>query len=101
MKINTKLLDKKIILKEITEITPKTRKKIKVYIGVDMKNYYYLLVELDTKSKFLIKQANEVLEFVKDLSDIKFKNNKKIIFLESQICSKAQKYLKELGWRVL
>jgi len=101
MKINDKLFDKNIILKEIKDITPKTRKKIKVYLGVDMKDYYYLLVELNTKSRFLIKNAKDIIEFVTPLSDINFRNNKKIIFLESPICSKAKEYLKSQGWRVL
>jgi len=101
MKINDKLLDKNIILKEIKDITPKTRKKIKVYIGVDMKDFYYLLVELNTKSRFLIKNAKEMIEFTTPLSNINFKNNKKILFIESPICSKAKKYLKENGWRII
>jgi len=101
MKINDKLFDKNIILKEIKDITPKTRKKIKVYLGVDMKNYYYLLVELNTKSRFLIKNAKDIIEFVTPLSDINFKNNKKIVFIESEICSKAKGYLKQNGWRIL
>ena len=101
MKINDKLLDKNIILKEIKDITPKTRKKIKVYLGVDMKDFYYLLVELNTKSRFLIKNAKEMIEFTTPLSNINFKNNKKILFIESPICSKAKKYLKENGWRII
>ncbi len=101
MKINDKLFNKNIILKEIKDITPKTRKKIKVYLGVDMKNYYYLLVELNTKSKVLVQNAKDIIEFVTPLSDINFKNNKKILFIESQICSKAKEYLKQNGWRVL
>ena len=101
MKINDKLFNKNIILKEIKDITPKTRKKIKVYLGVDMKNYYYLLVELNTKSKVLVQNAKDIIEFVTPLSDINFKNNKKILFIESQICLKAKEYLKQNGWRVL
>ena len=99
--INEKLFNKNIVLKEIKDITPKTRKKIKVYLGVDMKDYYYLLVELNTKSRFLIKNAKDIIEFVSSLSSINFKKNKKILFLQSPICSKAKEYLKENGWRVL
>ena len=101
MKINDKLFNKNIILKEIKDITPKTRKKIKVYLGVDMKNYYYLLVELNTKSKVLVQNAKDIIEFVTPLSDINFRNNKKIVFIESPICSKAKEYLKQNGWRLL
>ena len=44
-KINQKLLDKNMVLKEIQNITPKTRKKIKVFLGVDMNDFYYLKKE--------------------------------------------------------
>ena len=101
MEINEILFNKNIILKEINDITPKTRKKIKVYLGVDMKDFYYLLVELNTKSRFLIKNAKEIIDFVTPLSDINFRNNKKILFIKSPICSKAKQFLKENGWRVL
>ena len=101
MQINDKLLQKNIYLKEIKDVTPKIRKKMKIYIGVDMKNFYYLLVELNTKSRFLIKNAKELIEFVSTISEINFKNNKKILFLESPICSKAKEYLKNNGWRTV
>jgi len=101
MRINEILLDKNIILKELKDITPKTRKKIKVYLGVDMKDFYYLLVELDTKSRFLLKDAKALIDFVAPLSDINFKNNKKILFIKSPICSKSKQFLKENGWRIL
>jgi len=100
-KINQILFDKNIILKEIQDITPKTRKKIKVFLGVDMKNSYYLLVEVSTKSRFITKNAKELIEFVSPLSDINFKKNKKILFLESEICSKSKELLKQNGWRIL
>jgi hypothetical protein len=38
--MNNYLFENNIILKEIEDITPKTRKKIEVYLGVDMKNNY-------------------------------------------------------------
>ena len=101
MSINDKLFDKNIILKELKDITPKTRKKIKVFLGVDMKNNYYLIVELSTKSRFLIKNAKEMIEFVTPLSDINFKKNKKVLIISSPICSKAKNYLQENGWRVI
>ena len=101
MKINEILFNKNIVLKELKDITPKTRKKIKVYLGVDMKDFYYLLVELNTKSRFLIQNAKDIISFVSPLTNINFKNNKKILFIESPICSKAKEYLKENGWRVL
>ncbi len=101
MKVNDVLFNKKIILKELTDITPKTRKKIKVYLGVDVKNIYYLIVESFTKSRFIMKNAKELIEFITPLSDINFKRNKKILLIESEICSKSKKFLKENGWRII
>ena len=101
MRVNDILFDKKIILKELSDITPKTRKKIKVYLGVDVKNIYYLIVESFTKSRFIMKNAKELIEFVTPLSDINFKKNKKILLIESEICSKSKEFLKENGWRII
>jgi hypothetical protein len=100
-KLNEILLQKNIVLKEIKDITPKTRKKIKVFLGVDIKNFYYLLVSLDTKSRFLQKNAKELLEFVLPLSEVKFQKNKKILFSKAPMCGKAKEFLKSMGWRVL
>ena len=101
MRVNEILFKRKILLKEIKDITPKTRKKIKLYLGVDVNNIYYLIVESFTKSRFIMKNAKELLEFVTPLSNINFKNNKKILILESEICSKSKQFLKENGWRIL
>jgi len=101
MKINNDLFNKNIVLQELKEITPQTRKKLKIYLGVDMNNNYYLIVELFTKSKFLIKNAKEIIEFTSNISSINFKNNKKILSLQSPICSKAKIYLQEKGWRII
>ena len=78
-----------------------SRKKIKVFLGVDIKNFYYLLVSLDTKSRFLQKNAKELLEFVLPLSEVKFQKNKKILFSKAPMCGKAKEFLKSMGWRVL
>jgi len=99
--INQKLLDRNVVLKEIKNITPKTRKKIQVFLGVDIKQFYYLLVKIDTKSRFIQKNALELMEFVKPLSEINFQKNKKILFLNSPICSKASVLLQANGWRII
>jgi hypothetical protein len=98
--INESLLNKGIILKDIKDITPKTRKKIKIYLGVDIKSYYYLLIKIEKKSKFSLTDAKELLESVSILSNINFRKNKKIIFVNS-ICSKSKIFLQENGWRIL
>jgi hypothetical protein len=99
--LNNLLFDKNIILKEIENITPKTRKKIDIYLGVDIQNNYYLIVKLNKKSRFLMKDAKELLEFlskIEKIKDINFKYKKKILILKGEICSKTKEFLKE--WRI-
>jgi hypothetical protein len=100
--LNDFLFQNNIVLKEIENITPKTRKKIEVYLGVDMKNSYYLIVKLNKKSRFLMKDAKELLEFLSQIDrikDINFKYKKRVLLLSGEICSKTKEFLKE--WRIL
>jgi len=100
--LNNFLFEKNIILKEIENITPKTRKKIEIYLGVDLKNSYYLIIKLNKKSRFLMKDAKELLEFLSNIDrikDINFKYKKRVLILSGEICSKTKEFFKE--WRVL
>jgi hypothetical protein len=100
-KLNNLLFDKNIILKEIKNITPKTRKKIEIYLGVDIQNNYYLIVKLNKKSRFLMKDAKELLDFlskIEVIKDINFKYKKRVLILNGDICSKTKEFLKE--WRI-
>jgi len=100
--LNDLLFQKNIVLKEIKNITPKTRKKIEVYLGVDMKNSYYLIVKLNKKSRFLLKDAKELLEFLSQIDRIKeinFKYKKRVLLLNGEICSKTKEFLS--NWRIL
>jgi len=100
--LNELLLSNNIMLREIKNITPKTRKKIEMYLGVDIKNNYYLIVKIDKKSRFIQKDLKELLEFldsIKEIKNINFKYKKRILILKSPICSKTKELLKE--WRIL
>jgi len=66
-----------------------------------MKNFYYLLVKLDTKSRLLQKNVKELILFTTSLTEINFKNKKKILFLNSPLCSKSKELLFQEGWRIL
>jgi hypothetical protein len=99
--LNELLLNKNIFLKEIENITPKTRKKIEVYLGVDMENSYYLIVRINKKSRILMKDVKELLDFLSKIERIKhinFKYKKRVLLLSGEICSKTKDFLKE--WRV-
>ncbi len=85
-----------IICKELKEINLNTRKKIKTYLGVNLKNEYCLVIAFYKKSRILIKD----LEILKEINfPVNFRYKKRILILNSQICSKAKEELKD--WRIL
>lgn len=105
MKEITELFAKKnIIFKEFKEILPKeinSRKKIKIYVasGIDMK--FYAIFVLEQKSRFLRKNANELMELCEKLASFKGHNFKvKELFFSGDMCSKAKAYLKDNYWNV-
>jgi len=98
------LQSKKLLFKTFKEISPKelgSRKKIKLYLGVDLKEYYALVMVIEKKSRILRKEANELMllhEKVEKYIDSKIK--KKYIIIKAPLCSKAKALLEEHGWKV-
>ena len=98
------LAKKKILFKSMTQITPKelgSRKKLQIYLAVDMGGYYNLIIYISKKSRFIQKDANDIINLhtkVERLKDIIIK--KKIILIDAPLCSKAKAKLIEDGWRV-
>ncbi len=106
MKELVELLAKKGIvfksLKVINASKLKSRKKIDIYIGVDLKNNYCSLFQIYKKSRFIKKDANEVVDLVQRLetfneSKIKFR----YIVINSSICSKAKLFLEENDFKIM
>lgn len=95
---------KNIIFKSLKEITPKelgSRKKISLYLGVDLKGYYSLVIQVKKKSRILQKEVGEFLNLHEKLeSYIDSKVTKKYIIIEAPLCSKAKVLLEENGWKV-
>jgi hypothetical protein len=100
-----RLLKEKVILKRLDSIDNKllnTRKKIKVYEGVDLKSNYVAVFVLKQKSRFLRKDIPSfdlIYENLKELQDHNFK--KKIIIYDMPFCSHAKKELRDDKWRLL
>jgi len=98
------LQQKNIIFKSLKEIAPKelgTRKKIKLYVGVDLKGFYTDVMVLEKKSRVLRKEVNELMALHEKLeiyidSSIK----KKYMIIKAPLCSKAKALLEENKWRV-
>ncbi|MFK5974901.1 MAG: hypothetical protein QM493_00210 [Sulfurovum sp.] len=95
---------KNIIFKSLKEIQPKeikSRKKVGLYIGVDLKKYYALVMVVEKKSRVLRKDVGELIELHTRLEIyIDSKINKKYIIIKSPLCSQAKVMLEEDGWKV-
>ncbi|PLY04349.1 MAG: hypothetical protein C0625_16875 [Arcobacter sp.] len=97
-------LDKEILFKEINEVLPKelgSRKKIGIYVGTSVSKDYYAIFIVDAKSRFIRKNANDLIELCEKLANFQEHNfKKKELIISSAICSKAKKFLKENKWSV-
>ena len=98
------LQKKNIIFKSLKEITPKelgSRKKVELYLGVDLKGYYALVMNVEKKSRVLRKEVSELLVLHEKLEKyIDSKITKKYIRIKAPLCSHAKAMLEENGWRV-
>jgi hypothetical protein len=91
------LLKYNIVCKKLEKISFPTKKRVDVFLGVNLKSEYCLVVRIYKKSRFLRKDIeflNEIEKFFK----INFRRKKKIVILK-EICSKAKSEINE--WRVI
>ncbi len=95
---------KNIIFKSLKEITPKelgSRKKVSLYLGVDLKGYYALVMRLEKKSRVLRKEAGDLMNLHEKLEKYIGSNiTKKYILIKAPLCSHAKVMLEENGWKV-
>ena len=95
---------KNIIFKSLKEISPKelgSRKKVSLYVGIDLKGYYALVMQVEKKSRVLRKEADDFLDLHEKLeSYIDSKVTKKYIIINAPLCSKAKAMLEDKGWKV-
>lgn len=98
------LQQKQIIFKSFKEVFPKelgSRKKISIYVGVDLKGYYVDVMHLEKKSRVLRKEAEELMVLHEKLeTHIDSKITKKYIIIKAPLCSKAKAMLEDNGWKV-
>ena len=85
-----------IICKKFEKLNLNTRKKISAFFGVNLKNEYCVVFEILKKSRFLNKDYEELLKF---LPEINFRYKKKILILNSEICSKTKEKMKD--WKII
>lgn len=96
--------EKNILFKEIEEIEPKileSRKKIRIFTATGVDKNYYAIFILNVQSRFLKKNAEELIVLCGKLADYKGHNfKKKILLIGSPLCSKAKEFLKQNEWKV-
>jgi len=96
------LSDKGLFFREFAPIDKKElgiRKRVDIYFGVDLKNYYIVLLKISQKSRFLQKNVDSLESIVNDLATYKDVNiAKKYLILDTPLCSKAKSKLLELKW---
>ena len=97
-------LDKDILFKEIKNVEPKdlgSRKKIAIYSATSVLKDYYAIFILDAKSRFLRKNAEDLIALCEKLAEHEEHNfKKKELLISSPLCSKAKKFLQENKWSV-
>lgn len=95
---------KEILFKDIEKIEPKqlgSRKKIDIYCSTSVNSEFYAIFIIDAKSRFLRKNADDLMMMCENLSSYKGHNfKKKELLISSPLCSKAKKYLQENKWSV-
>ena len=102
--LTTYYTNKNILFKDIKQISPKelgSRRKINIYAGTSTDLNFYAIFILDSKSRFIRKNANDLMELCEKLAsylDHNFK--KKELLISSPLCSKAKEYLKQNDWSV-
>lgn len=98
------LSKKSIVFKSLKEIYPKelgSRKRVELYIGVDLDSYYSLVIKIEKKSRVLRKDVSELMELHSKLERyIDSKINKKYIIIKAPLCSHAKDMFIDNGWRV-
>ena len=103
-KIVEYLQEKQLIFKSLKSITPKelgSRKKIELYLGVDLKEYYSVVMLVEKKSRVLRKEAEELMLLHEKLEKyIDSSIKKKYMIIKAPLCSKAKAMLEENGWKV-
>ena len=95
---------KKLIFKSLQEILPKelgSRKKVSLYVGIDLKGYYALVMQIEKKSRILRKETGDLMALHEKLEKhVGSSITKKYILIKAPLCSHAKAMLEENGWKV-
>lgn len=85
---------KRLIPKEIG-----IRKKLDIYTGTDSSKNFYLILHIVQKSRFLQKDVEKIEEIYTAVCNYINNNfDKKLIYIDAPLCSKAKTKLENLSW---
>jgi hypothetical protein len=100
-----RLQERRLIFKKLNRVDIKkefnSRKKIELYLGVNLNNYYTCVIDIKKRSRILQKEALELMEFHKKLE--KYNESaikRKYIYTQAPLCSKAKALFEKEGWRI-
>jgi hypothetical protein len=95
----------KVIFKKLKEINPKdieSRKKVKIYLGVNLNGYYCLTIIISKKNHILCKEIIEIINLHKKMEKYNdSKINIKYIIIQAPLSNSAKNMLKENEWKIL
>ena len=78
-----------------------SRKKVQIYSGTAINGNYCSIFIIEQKSRFLTKNANELIVLLNKLIDLKGHNyKKKMLLISSPLCAKAKIFLIKNQWKV-
>ncbi|MCF6201473.1 MAG: hypothetical protein L3J42_05065 [Hydrogenimonas sp.] len=79
-----------------------SRKRIKIYHGIDMQKRYLILFAVKRKSTILLKDVTEWLELKSKIENyLGYPILQNLALFEAPICSKAKRMLESEGWKVI
>jgi hypothetical protein len=91
-----------IVCKKLTPIAPRdlgSRKRISLYVGVDLKHYYCSVMVLRKKSRVLRKEAEELMALhARLMAYADTAITKRYIWVDAPLCSKAKAMMEQEGW---
>jgi len=94
-----------VLCRKLKEIEPRelaSRKRIGIYLGVEVDDYYCAVFAVKKKSRILRKEAGEFLELQKRLQErLGARIRRNYLLYDAPLCSKAAAMLEEEGWRLI
>jgi len=98
------LSSKGIVCRRLESVEPRelgSRKRVEIYRGVGVDDYYCMVMVLKKKSRVLQKEARELMELHRRMEErMEAAVKRRYLLIQAPLCSKAKHLLEEEGWRV-